>query len=84
MIYILINKATNGKEAVMTYAQESNLEKTIKFQADNKVAWQYMFYKSSTAPKTHWNKLINAYVDAGFEQHSFAGGFDEAVKRLSI
>jgi hypothetical protein len=84
MIYIRINTTKNGKEQVITYAQESNLEKTIKFQADNNVAWQYLFYTSSTAPKTHWNKLINAYVDAGFEQHSFAGGFDEATKRLTI
>lgn len=75
-------KNPSDNEEVYLYRGEDGT--TVKFQADNKVAFQYLRYKSSTASPKVCNKLIDAFIKAGFSQHDFEGGFYEAIATLNV
>ena len=59
---ISITKSPNdGKEDVYLYRGAKG---DIRFQAHPTEAWSWLFYKSSNAPKAHWNKLVEAFVES--------------------
>ena len=71
----------NDNEEVYLYVGDDG--STVKFQA-GKAAFTYLFYKSSTASKKVQSKLVEAFIAQGFKQHSYAGGFYEAIATLTV
>jgi len=71
----------NDNEEIYHYVGEDG--STVKFQA-GKQAFTYLFYKSSTAPKKVQSKLVDAFINQGFKQHDYAGGFYEAIATLTV
>lgn len=72
---------SNDNEEIYSYVGDDG--STVKFQA-GKEAFSYLFYKSSTASKKMQSKLVEAFIAQGFKQHSYAGGFREAIATLTV
>lgn len=84
MQFTLQSTTRNPKDNEEVYLYVGDDGSTVKFQADPDEPFAYLFYKSSTAPKKVQSKLVEAFIAQGFKQHSYAGGFDEAIKTLTV
>lgn len=54
----------------------------VEFSAHPTKPFVWCFTARSDAE--HSTAVLEAFIDAGFRQHEFPGGFDEAIRNLSI
>lgn len=71
------------QEEAYTYTSEDGT-KSVQFRAHSTRAFVYMQLSSTNVNKKEFTKLVNAFVNAGFDQDKFDGGFYEAIKTLTI
>lgn len=87
MRFSLVEKGTQqiAGRAATTYTYRNEAGGRVKFCADPQTPFKWYFLSTTEAVQgTLRNKVLDAFADAGFRQHEFAGGFDEAIQHLDV
>jgi len=71
--------ATTEHNGNTCYTYRSDRDTTVSFRATNE-AFSYVVLDGANEAAA----VLEAFVRAGFRQHSFAGGFAEAIATLTV
>lgn len=76
------NTAADGETVYLYEGENGN---TVKFQADPKEAWCWLFYaKQTTTNKKTQDRLITAFIQAGMTAGGGENPFDAAIQELEV
>jgi hypothetical protein len=77
--FTLKHKTDDKMNPVYTY--EGSDGSIVKFQSHPTKAWNYIIHEGDQKLA---NKVIEAYIEKGLAQHSYVGGFNEAIQKLEV
>ena len=84
MTWTLINQAKNPKtlQTILTYTDTAG--RVFKFESHPTRAFTYLTSTHPSITTKEGSKILDGYIRNAVKQHDFAGGYQEAISKITI